>query len=68
MDGPGGGIEEGESSLEAAVREVEEETGLDIEDPEAAVARRRSFGARTAVCEFLSGRDDRRHAGTGRGS
>ena len=28
---PGGGIEEGESSLEAAVREVEEETGLDIE-------------------------------------
>ena len=28
---PGGGIEEGESSMEAAVREVEEETGLDIE-------------------------------------
>ena len=27
---PGGGIEEGESSLEAAVREVEEETGLDV--------------------------------------
>lgn len=28
---PGGGIEEGESSLEAAVREVEEETGLDVQ-------------------------------------
>ena len=27
---PGGGIEEGESSLEAAVREVDEETGLDV--------------------------------------
>ena len=28
---PGGGIEEGESSLEAAVREVDEETGLDVQ-------------------------------------
>ncbi len=28
---PGGGIEEGENSIEAAVREVKEETGLDIE-------------------------------------
>lgn len=28
---PGGGIEEGESSIEAAVREVEEETGLCVE-------------------------------------
>jgi ADP-ribose pyrophosphatase YjhB (NUDIX family) len=28
---PGGGIEEGENSAEAAVREVKEETGLDIE-------------------------------------
>ncbi|MFQ8602545.1 MAG: NUDIX domain-containing protein [Anaerovoracaceae bacterium] len=28
---PGGGIEEGESSIEAAVREVEEETGLDAD-------------------------------------
>ena len=27
---PGGGIEEGESSLEAAVRDVDEETGLDV--------------------------------------
>lgn len=29
--GPGGGIEEGENSIEAAVREAKEETGLDIE-------------------------------------
>lgn len=28
---PGGGIEEGENSIEAAVREAKEETGLDIE-------------------------------------
>ena len=28
---PGGGIEEGESSLEAAVRDVDEETGLDVQ-------------------------------------
>ncbi|MFQ9892272.1 MAG: NUDIX domain-containing protein [Emergencia sp.] len=28
---PGGGIEAGENSIEAAVREVKEETGLDIE-------------------------------------
>lgn len=28
---PGGGIEEGENSIEAAVREVKEETGLEIE-------------------------------------
>lgn len=28
---PGGGIEEGENSIEAAVRETKEETGLDIE-------------------------------------
>lgn len=28
---PGGGIEEGENAAEAAVREVKEETGLDIE-------------------------------------
>lgn len=28
---PGGGIEEGENSIEAAIRETKEETGLDIE-------------------------------------
>ncbi len=28
---PGGGIEDGESSVEAAVREVDEETGLDVQ-------------------------------------
>lgn len=28
---PGGGIEEGENSIEAAVREVKEETGMEIE-------------------------------------
>lgn len=28
---PGGGIEEGENSIEAAIREAKEETGLDIE-------------------------------------
>ena len=28
---PGGGIEEGESSMSAAVREMKEETGLDVE-------------------------------------
>lgn len=28
---PGGGIEEGENSIEAAIREAKEETGLDVE-------------------------------------
>ena len=30
---PGGGIEAGESSIDAAIRETKEETGLDIENP-----------------------------------
>ena len=50
---PGGGIEEGESSLEAAVREVDEETGLDVQ-----------IEKLLWHVEEVS-EDDRRHAGTG---
>lgn len=62
---PGGGIEEGESSLEAAVREVDEETGLDVQIEKLLWHVEEVSERGQPVCEFFSGKDDRRHAGTG---
>ena len=42
---PGGGIDAGESAAEAAVREAQEETGLEVDDPgrpQTPIGRRRA--------------------------
>lgn len=46
---PGGGVEEGESKLEALVREIKEETGLDISgtEPELIEDTQRRTGEKT---------------------
>ena len=52
---PGGGVEAGETHREAAVREVREETGLDmaIEDPVAVVEQTFVYGEESITSAFV---------------
>lgn len=62
---PGGGIEEGESSLEAAVREVDEETGLDVQIEKLLWHVEEVSERGQRFVNFFLGRMTGRHAGTG---